>query len=623
MNARETETRFPLQVALVSLPWQLYDRPSIQLGALKAYVEREHPRVAATTHSFYLMIAEALGFALYGRISLARWAGECIYAALVYPDRSRAAEALFESEDHLHNLRRGLSHQTSFPDLCKTVQRATDSLIGSVDWDRYDIVGVTITFNQLLSSIYFIRQLKVRFPEIPIIVGGTTFFRGRAGDWLAAFPEVDFVVTGEGESPLLSILEWLSERPNRGPTHPDVHCRLHGTFPNTTTALKECEIRALPAPDYTEYFERLGTVTSQQRFFPSLPVEGARGCPYASNVNSKKERGCAFCNMNHQWLRYRKKKPDQMVGEIAKLINRHQILKINILDNYLSPTMADKLFAGLRKLGKDVHVFPSVRAETSKEVLYRIQSGGGKGVQVGIEALSTALLKRMGKKIKAIDNLRIMRDCEELGLICQANMILGFPGSTETEVAETLRCISYANVFRPLNPNWFWLGAGSRIWRDQDQFGIFGVRNHDNYRVLLPESIANSVLLPQQSYDVDEEDLEALWSPVHKALIQWTDSYNSIRSTPYSPPLLYYQDGGDFLIVTHLNVNGDSTTRRLSKSARDLYLMCLRPRHLEEIESEFPRVSREVLASTLRQLTSAMLIYEEEGFYLSLAVRRR
>lgn len=623
MNARESKARLALRVALVSLPWQIYNRPSIQLGALKAYIERKHRRVTVTTHSFYLTIAETLGFALYGRISIARWAGECIYAALTYPDRKRAVEALFKSEDHLHNLRQGPSQQISFPELCQTVKRATDSLIGSVDWERYDMVGVTNTSNQVLSTIYFIRQLKGRFPEIPIVVGGATFFRGHAGDWLAAFPELDFVVTGEGESPLSSILEWLDERPNCGPTHPDVHCRLHGTFPRTTPAIEECKIHDLPAPDYTEYFERLGTVASQQQFFPSLPVEGARGCPFASNADTNTGRGCAFCNMNHQWLRYRKKDPDQMVGEIAKLINRHQILKINILDNYLSPTMADKLFTGLRDIGQDVHVLPSVRTETSKEVLQRIQLGGGKGVQVGIEALSTALLKRMGKEIRAIDNLRIMRDCEELGLICAANMILGFPGTTSAEVAETLRCIRYANVFQPLAPNWFWLGAGSRIWRNQEQYGIVGARNHDNYRVLLPESIANSVLLPQQSYDVDEEVLEALWGPVHQALIKWAASYNSLRSEPYTPPPLYYQDGGNFLSVTHLHVNGDSTIHRLSKSARDLYLMCLRPCHLEEIESEFPKVSREVLASTLRQLTSAMLMYKEEDFYLSLAVRRR
>ena len=34
-----------LKIALISTPWPLYNRPSIQLGALKAYLKATHPDV--------------------------------------------------------------------------------------------------------------------------------------------------------------------------------------------------------------------------------------------------------------------------------------------------------------------------------------------------------------------------------------------------------------------------------------------------------------------------------------------------------------------------------------------------------------------------------------------------
>ena len=76
------------RIALVSTPWPLFNRPSIQLGALKAFVEQDMPHVRADAHHAYLSIAAGLGYDLYGGISESTWLAECPYAALLYPARS-------------------------------------------------------------------------------------------------------------------------------------------------------------------------------------------------------------------------------------------------------------------------------------------------------------------------------------------------------------------------------------------------------------------------------------------------------------------------------------------------------------------------------------------------------
>ena len=75
------------KVALISTPWPLFNRPSIQLGALKAFVKEKLPHIQVDSHHVYLSIAAALGYDLYAKISESTWLAEPLYAALLYPDR--------------------------------------------------------------------------------------------------------------------------------------------------------------------------------------------------------------------------------------------------------------------------------------------------------------------------------------------------------------------------------------------------------------------------------------------------------------------------------------------------------------------------------------------------------
>jgi len=53
------------KLALISTPWPLYSRPSIQLGTLKAYLKARTPDLEVDVFHFYLSLAEAIGYRLY------------------------------------------------------------------------------------------------------------------------------------------------------------------------------------------------------------------------------------------------------------------------------------------------------------------------------------------------------------------------------------------------------------------------------------------------------------------------------------------------------------------------------------------------------------------------------
>ena len=56
------------RIALLSTPWPLYNRPSIQLGTLTAYLRSIYSDLPVETHHVYLKLAESIGYRQYHEI---------------------------------------------------------------------------------------------------------------------------------------------------------------------------------------------------------------------------------------------------------------------------------------------------------------------------------------------------------------------------------------------------------------------------------------------------------------------------------------------------------------------------------------------------------------------------
>ncbi len=139
-----------------------------------------------------------------------------------------------------------------------------------------------------------------------------------------------------------------------------------------------------------------------------------------------------------------------MVKEIDHLTGRHQSLAVSMVDNVLPAKSAGDVFKKIGRLKKDIHFFAEIRANSTLSDLKAMRSAGMRELQIGIEALSTSLLKKLHKGTTTIQNLEIMRNCEALGILNTSNLILHFPGSDEQDVAETLANLEFALPFRPL-----------------------------------------------------------------------------------------------------------------------------------------------------------------------------
>jgi len=607
------------RMALLSTPWPLFNRPSIQLGALKAFVEKELPHVAVDTHHVYLNVAAALGYDLYGPISESTWLSESCYAALLYPERQDTLARFWRR-------RSAGAVKEPFDEICRILKKVSDQILGDIHWHTYVLLGLTISLNQLTSALYFIQQIKRRRPDLKIVAGGSACSGDMGRSLLEVFPDIDFVISGEGEKPLVHVLKCLIE--SRGSDSPEPMAGLFSRDPErraeTASLSQEPDLDRLPVPDYREYFDRLNALPPPKRFFPKLPVEMSRGCWWRKPPSQGEPTGCAFCNLNIQWAGYRAKSHHNIIAQLRALSEGHQILSLSFMDNLLPAKNMDRLFRRIAKENKDYRLFAEIRATTRKEALAAMGAAGTAEVQVGIEALSTGLLKKMNKGTTAIQNLEIMKNCETPGLPrLTGNVILNFPGSDQNDVEETLKNLSFALPFRPLKGTPFWLGYGSPVWQNPKAFGIKKVRNHPFYaRFFSPEVLKNLDLMIQ-GYHGGMRDQARLWRPVKQALEGWKTAYLSLHQNPKAGPILSYQDGGDFMIIRQRQFRSEAMTHRLRGTSRRIYLFCQENRSLSQIVGQFPDFGEEAILPFLNMMVDKKLMFKEGARYLSLAVPLR
>jgi ribosomal peptide maturation radical SAM protein 1 len=609
------------KVALISAPWPLYNRPSIQIGTLKAHLRKKFPKLKVDSHHFYLKVAEAIGYRYYQAISERTWLAETVYAALLYPENIEAIKKVFYKNAKGKILPRDMD----FDSLTRQVQKVSEEFIQSVDWREYGLVGFSICLCQLTASLYFIKKIKERFPTLLIVVGGSMFTGEGIRQIFNVFSEIDIVVNGEGEIPLSRLISFLTDTGGEKKISSIKGIVIPETVEEETRISfnQMKDLSDLTPPDYSDYFELLTSFGPDKNFFPTLPMEISRGCWWQNKSGGRKFKGCAFCNLNLQWDGYRTKQPEQVVSEIDDLTTTYKTLSVAFTDNLLPLQPSRAIFKQIKTLKKDVRMFGEIRATTPARDLYEMYTAGMQEVQIGIEALSTRLLKKLNKGTTAIQNIEIMKQCEMLRIEHSSNLIMHFPDSDEEDVAETLQNLEFTFSFRPLRMVHFWLGLGSPVWQNPEAFGIKALFNHGNYADIFPQDVVESMQFTIQGYKGDLGYQKRIWRPVKKKLRAWKKAYAKLHQGPKHESILSFRDGRSFLIIRQRRLGGDPLTHRLEGTSRAIYLFCQKHRALKKIINRFSFMPSDRIEPFLKMMVDKKLMFRENDRYLSLAVPER
>jgi len=592
----------PLCIGLASMPWSIFNRPSIQLAALKAYLD-ENSNCRTDLFHPYLQVAANIGAEHYHYLARNSWAGEALYAPLLFPEQYEAAEKLFYNECKNQTVLKKLNYQACLDALEHSLEQWIDSL----DLTKYSLFGFSICFNQLLATLTAAKRIKTIHSELTIVIGGSGCVGEIGSSLLQNFDQIDYVINGEGEEALLQLVEYL----NKNNTDSTLPSSILGMNNNHTHGCAKgiTDLNSLPVPDYQPYFKEMQTSFPDNNFIPVLPLEFSRGCWWNK---------CKFCNLNLQWQGYRKKTAKTLISEVQLQAKRHQCLDFCFTDNALPPKETDIFFQEISTLTADYDFFAELRAITKPDVLKLYSQGGLTSIQVGIESLSSSLLNKMEKGTRCIENIAAMRQSAEAGITLDGNLICEFPGSSKTEVEETLTNLDFVLPFTPLSSATFFLGHGSPVAKHPKDYGISAIIQHKKNQQLFPAKLLQNMCMLIKGYRGDKTKQQKLWKPVHKKIQQWQEFHKN-RDKTQAP--LSYRDGRDFLLIRQEQPNSSPLRHRLRGTSRNIYLFCRSIRTLQEIQAAFPQIKKSTLLSFLNDLASKKILFTEDDLFLALAIK--
>lgn len=313
------------------------------------------------------------------------------------------------------DLIRQKDYRTSF---ARIVQDTTPDIIG--------FYSVTRSFHVVEKLIKTARALA---PESCIIFGGphATF----STDVLVTHKEVDFIVRGEGELPMLEIARHYHELDTYIQKIPSLVYRQNGHIMHNTLA-PPVNLDLLPLPDWDAFpLKRYWRIHQQVGRDPCISYESSRGCPYR----------CIFC-LCYKLQQYRAKSPDTIVREL-NMLSKMYTPNIGIIDPCFTANKYIK--ETLKKMITECDInwwdCQTHAACVDEEMLSLMKESGCIAVLYGIESGSQKILNVLRKGCTVTQNEKAIIKTKKAGLQVDATIIFGVPGETEDDLKKTVHLL--------------------------------------------------------------------------------------------------------------------------------------------------------------------------------------
>ena len=416
--------------ALVTMPFALTTRPSLQVGLL-AEIARSNGLPVDTLH-LNLDLARLIGADRYHHLACTRnpMVGDWLFSLDAFggdaPDPAGAmledlGAATQETLDLIAMSAAELRHVRE-----AVVPAYLDGLVAEIAWEKYSVVAFTSTFQQNVASFALARRLKALRPDIVIVFGGANFDGPMGLAWMQAVPQIDFAISGEADRSFPALLNRLAS--GSDPTDvPGLLWRRDGEARTGAPAVPFDVLDDLPVPNYGEYFERsleLGLLTPDTIRTVDVPFESSRGCWWGAKAT------CRFCGLNGSTMTYRSKSPGKVMAELAIQAERYGSLSFNASDNIMNVDLLRSMMQPLAEASIDYRLFYEVKADLSRQDIRLMSQAGVRALQPGIESLSSHLLRLMRKGTRAATNVNLLRWTRYYGVDAHWNLLYGFPGET-------------------------------------------------------------------------------------------------------------------------------------------------------------------------------------------------
>ena len=314
--------------------------------------------------------------------------------------------------------------------------------------EQPDVIGFSVTSPNRWSAMECARAARQILADVTIVFGGPapTFL---ADHLFEACPDIDFMVTGEGEITFLELLTELKKnRRDRAFEH------INGLVFKKNQSL----FKTPPRPPV----ETLDTLVHPSKYFMYQHLAMSRGCPGK----------CTFCGSPRFWgnSNIRFHSPKWFADEIQALVKKG-IAHFYISDDTFTMDKQRVIEFCNRIIKKCPAITWNAISRVDyidEDILFSMRKAGCIQLSFGVESGSEKIRKTLGKPIKQDKIIKAFSLTKSYGILPRAYFIYGSPGETDKTIQES---IDLLNAIKPLSAIFYMLVIfpGTHLYRSVRQ----------------------------------------------------------------------------------------------------------------------------------------------------------
>jgi radical SAM superfamily enzyme YgiQ (UPF0313 family) len=306
-----------------------------------------------------------------------------------------------------------------------------------------DVIGFSVLHGNRWGAIEIAQTAKKLNHKVKTVFGGI----GATFLWehlLTQFPEVDFVVLGEGEWTFLDLVRHFEKKQDQG-----VHEIRGIAYRKQGKPLKTGE----PDP-----IRDLDSLPIPAKHFTYPHVSSSRGCA----------RNCSFCGSPQFWGRkIRWRSPQNFVEELEMLVHKGVSFFYFSDDTFtIDPNRVIELCKRIIEKNLKITWYALSRVDhADEEMLYWMRRAGCIQISYGVESGSEKIRKVLGKPVKTGQIKRAFALTTRYGILSRVYFIYGSPGETWETIQET---IDLMEEIKPLSAIFYILDVfpGTKLYSD-------------------------------------------------------------------------------------------------------------------------------------------------------------
>jgi anaerobic magnesium-protoporphyrin IX monomethyl ester cyclase len=378
-----------------------------------------------------------------------------------------------------------------------------------------------------------IEDIKDVCPETRVVL---------AGDHVTALPresmensKVDYVLTGgDYDFLLLNLVESLEGKVK---LEPGIWYRENGKIKSTGSFRLDHDLDSLPFIDrdltkWWRYSEKNGNFKET----PGTYTMVGRDCWW------RKNGGCTFCSWPTMYPNYRVRKPELLVNEIGRLIEKCRVKEVFDDTGTFPVGRWLRKFAKLlieRKYKEEIWFSCNMRFGTLTREDYRLMKKAGfRMLLFGVESASQKTLDRLNKGVTVENIFNECRVAREEGVEPHITIMVGYPWESREEALRTLELAKklmeegwaitlQSTIVTPY--------PGTKMYKEALENGWFRVDPKDYDRFDMTEPVLRTLdMEPEEVMRICDENYKVFLSPryMFRHLVRirsWRDLKYSVR----------------------------------------------------------------------------------------------